>query len=206
MLRAHQAGKLQFLGEHAALADAKAFKTWLTPVRKCEWVVYAKRPFAGPQAVLAYLSRYTHRVAISNSRLLAMDERGVTFKWKDYRVKEGAKGGTNGQTRHKTMTLAHEEFMRRFLLHVLPGGFHRIRHYGLLANGARKTNLALARELLHVQPAHGLPASKEGETAEVPIATPPVFVCRHCGHAMLILQTFVRGESIRAPPDPGCTP
>ena len=198
LLRVHQAGKLQFLGEHAALADAKAFKTWLTPVRKCEWVVYAKRPFAGPQAVLAYLSRYTHRVAISNSRLLAMDEQGVTFRWKDYRAK--------GKKRYKPMTLPPEEFMRRFLLHVLPGGFHRIRHYGLLANGARKTNLALARELLHVPPAHGLPASKEGETAEVPIATPPVFVCRHCGHAMLILQTFVRGESIRAPPDPGCTP
>ena len=129
----HQAGKLQFFGEHAALADAQAFKAWLAPLRKCEWVVYAKRPFAGPQAVLAYLSRGTHRVAISNSRLLALDERGVTFKWKDYRVKVHAKG----QTRHKTMTRAPEEFMRRFLLHVLPGGFHRIRHYGLLANGAR---------------------------------------------------------------------
>ena len=125
----HQAGKLQFFGDHAALADAMAFKTWLTPLRQCEWVVYAKRPFAGPQAVLAYLSRYTHRVAISNSRLLAMDERGVTFKWKDYRVKEGAKGGTNTKTRHKTMTLAPEEFMRRFMRHVLPGGFHRIRHW-----------------------------------------------------------------------------
>jgi hypothetical protein len=139
LLLVHQAGKLQFFSEHAALADAQAFKAWLTPLRQSEWVVYAKRPFAGPQAVLAYLSRYTHRVAISNSRLLALDERGVTFKWKDYRVKADAKG----QTRHKAMTLAPEEFMRRFLLHVLPGGFHRIRHYGLLANGARKTNLGL---------------------------------------------------------------
>ena len=104
-------------------------------------MVYAKRPFAGPAAVLAYLSRYTHRVAISNSRLLAMDERGVTFSWKDYRVKDGAKG----KTRHKTMTLSADEFMRRFLLHVLPGGFHRIRHYGLLANGSRKASLALVR-------------------------------------------------------------
>ena len=202
LLRVHQAGKLQFFGEHAALADAKAFKAWLTPLRQCEWVVYAKRPFAGPQAVLAYLSRYTHRVAISNSRLLALDERGVTFKWKDYRVKAHAKG----QTRHKTMTLAPEEFMRRFLLHVLPGGFHRIRHYGLLANGARKTSLALVRELLHVLPAQGPPVGSEKDTAETPIAAPPAFTCRHCGHAMIILQTFLRGELIRAPPGPGCTP
>jgi Putative transposase len=198
-LRAQQAGKLQFFAEHAALADAKAFKTWLTPVRKCEWVVYAKRPFAGPQAVLAYLSRYTHRVAISNSRLIAMDEQGVTFRWKDYRAK-GKKG-------YRPMTLPPEEFMRRFLLHVLPGGFHRIRHYGLLANGARKINLALARELLHVPTAQGLPTSNDGQTAEVPIAAPAAFVCRHCGHAMIIQRTFVRGESIiRAPPAQGCTP
>jgi hypothetical protein len=198
LLRMHQAGKLQFFGEHAALADAKAFMAWLAPQRKCEWVVYAKRPFAGPQAVLAYLSRYTHRVAISNSRLLAMDERGVTFKCKDYRAK--------GQTRYKAMTLSPEEFMRRFLLHVLPGGFHRIRHYGLLANGTRKTNLALVRELLHVVPAHAAQLSNDAQTGDVPIAAQPAFVCRHCGHAMIILQSFVRGESIRAPPGPGCTP
>jgi len=141
-------------------------------------------------------------VAISNSRLLALDERGVTFKWKDYRVKADAKG----QTRHKTMTLAPEEFMRRFLLHVLPGGFHRIRHYGLLANGARKTNLALVRELLHIIPVTAVPARTDGRAGELPNAAPPAFVCRHCGHAMLILQTFLRGGSIRAPPAPGCTP
>jgi hypothetical protein len=198
LLRVHEAGKLQFFGEHGALAHAQAFKAWLTPLRQCEWVVYAKRPFAGPQAVLAYLSRYTHRVAISNSRLLALDERGVTFRWKDYRAK--------GKTRYKPMTLAPEEFMRRFLLHVLPGGFHRIRHYGLLANGTRKTNLALARELLHVPSGQGLPVSSEAQAAEVPIAAPPAFACRHCGHAMIILQTFARGESIRAPPGPRCTP
>ena len=202
LLRVHQAGKLQFFGEHAALADAKAFKAWLAPLRQCEWVVYAKRPFAGPQAVLAYLSRYTHRVAISNSRLLALDERGVTFKWKDYRVKADAKG----QTRHKTMTLAPEEFMRRFLLHVLPGGFHRIRHYGLLANSARKTSLALARELLHVLPAQGPPVGSEKQAAEIHIAAQPAFTCRHCGQAMIILQTFLRGDLIRAPPGPGYTP
>jgi len=193
LLRVHQAGKLQFFGEHAALADAQAFKAWLAPLRQCEWVVYAKRPFAGPQAVLAYLSRYTHRVAISNSRLIALDEHGVTFKWKDYRVKNGSEG----RTRHKTMTLQPGEFMRRFLLHVLPGGFHRIRHYGLLANGSRKASLALARELL-CQPAI---AAVPADVGDHPIPSPP-FVCWHCGHAMAILQTFTRGHgpAIRAPP------
>jgi hypothetical protein len=181
----HQAGKLQFFGEHVALADAKAFKAWLEPLHKCEWVVYAKRPFAGPQAVLAYLSRYTHRVAISNSRLIAMDERGVTFRWKDYRAK--------GRTRHKTMTLDPGEFMRRFLLHVLPGGFHRIRHYGLLANGSRTASLALARELL----CEPTPAQHDSEDAGI---NQPTFVCMHCGRAMVILQTFTRGQTIRAPP------
>jgi hypothetical protein len=107
---AHRTGKLQFFGEHAWLTDPKAFTDWLQPLHQCEWIVYAKRPFAGPAAVLAYLSRYTHRVAIANSRLIALDEHGVTFKWKDYRAKERA--------RHKTMTLAPDEFMRRFLLHV----------------------------------------------------------------------------------------
>ena len=134
--------------------------------------------------MLAYLSRYTHRVAISNSRLLALDERGVTFRWKDYRAK--------GRTRHKAMTLEPGEFMRRFLLHVLPGGFHRIRHYGLLANCSRAASLALARQLLQ-EPQADTPAP-EG------VAIAPTYVCRHCGHAMVIVQTFVRGETIRAPP------
>ena len=190
--RLHGANQLRFFGEHADLTDASAFKRWMAPLRQCEWVVYAKRPFAGPKAVLAYLSRYTHRVAISNSRLLAMDERGVTFRWKDYRAK--------GKTRYKAMTLSPQEFMRRFLLHVLPGGFHRIRHYGLLANGGRKANLALARELLNVTPAQ-VPAAGADEPARTaPAPVQPAFVCRHCGHAMVILQTFVRGEAIRAPP------
>ncbi|MGH8846584.1 MAG: IS91 family transposase [Polaromonas sp.] len=190
----HRAGRLQFFGEHAALADAQAFADWLAPLRKCEWVVYAKRPFAGPEAVLAYLSRYTHRVAISNSRLIAMDERGVTFRWKDYRAK--------GKTRHKTMTLGADEFMRRFLLHVLPGGFHRIRHYGLLANGSRKASLVQARQLLHqaVQP----PA--QAQTADAALGPEqPRFVCPHCGGAMIVLEVFARGQpirvAIRAPPD-----
>ena len=190
--QAHQAARLEFFGEHSPLAEAKAFNDWLAPMRQCEWVVYAKRPFAGPEAVLAYLSRYTHRVAISNSRLLALDERGVTFRWKDYRAK--------GRTRYKAMTLSPEEFMRRFLLHVLPGGLHRIRHYGLLANGSRRASLALARQLLCAPK----PESAPHDCEDVGIK-PPSFVCMHCGHAMLIVQTFTRGQPIRAPPqeEPG---
>jgi hypothetical protein len=171
----HQTGKLRFFGEHTALADGQAFRQWLAPMRKCEWVVYAKRPFAGPSAVLAYLSRYTHRVAISNSRLLALDERGVTFRWKDYRAK--------GNTRHKAMTLSPEEFMRRFLLHVLPGGFHRIRHYGLLSNGGRRLGLATARQLLGVQISATAASAAEDAAPDQLDAKPPTFVCRHCGRA-----------------------
>ena len=193
LLRLHQTGRLRFFGALAALADAAKFRQWLAPMRQCEWVVYAKRPFAGPQAVLAYLSRYTHRVAISNSRLVAMDERGVSFGWKDYRAK--------GRTRHKTMTLAPQEFMRRFLLHVLPSGFHRIRHYGLLANGARKSCLALARQLLQVTPEQTVIHETENTAQTRPEpAIAPAFVCRHCGKAMVIVQCFVRGQAIRAPP------
>jgi len=202
--RLNDGGKLKFWGEHSPLADAQAFKDWLVPTRRREWVVDAKRPFAGPEAVLAYLSRYTHRVAIASSRLIAMDERGITFKWKDCRVKEGARVGaelgTGRKTRHKTMTLAPEAFMRRFLLHVLPGGFHRIRHSGLLANGGRKANLALVRELLHVAPVQAAAFSGDEQAGDLTNAAPPAFVCRHCGHAMLILQSFVRGQAIRAPP------
>ena len=187
--QAHRDGRLQFFGEDAALADARAFAQWLAPLRACEWVVYAKRPFAGPAAVLAYLSRYTHRVAISNSRLLAFDERGVTFRWKDYRAK--------GKTRYKTMTLSADEFMRRFLLHVLPSGFHRIRHYGLLANAGRREHLAQARELLHVVPA----ATERRSRPKRRVANvQPTFVCPHCGAAMSIVETFARGQPIRAPP------
>ncbi len=192
--RMHEGGKLQFFGEHARLGDARAFKAWLAPLRKVEWVVYAKRPFAGPQAVLAYLSRYTHRVAISNSRLLALDERGVSFRWKDYRAK--------GKTRYKAMTLSPQEFMRRFLLHVLPGGFHRIRHYGLLANGSRKASLAAARELLHAVP---VPTEMGSSTEAVGTdlhSVRPTFICRHCGHVMVIVQTFAQSAPIRAPPPP----
>ena len=205
--KAHRSGRLQFFGEHAALADRSNFALWRAPLRKCEWVVYAKRPFAGPSAVLAYLSRYTHRVAISNSRLISMDERGVTFRWKDYRAKNGAKG----ETRHKTMTLDADEFMRRFMLHVLPGGFHRIRHYGLLANGSRKAKLARSRELLGAAPvAANIQAPNPGtEHADIEREggpSKPSFICRHCGGAMIILQTFARGQPIRAPPQQARAP
>jgi rubrerythrin len=186
--QAHRGGRLQFFGDDAGLSEPRAFDHWLAPLRACEWVVYAKRPFAGPAAVLAYLSRYTHRVAISNQRLLALDERGVTFRWKDYRA--------TGKTRYKAMTLAADEFMRRFLLHVLPCGFHRIRHYGLLANAARREHLARARQLLHVVPT--ATESHPPEAAAANIA--PTFVCPHCGAAMMVIETFVRGETIRAPP------
>jgi len=172
-----------------------AFADWLAPLRKCEWVVYAKRPFAGPVAVLAYLSRYTHRVAIANSRLVALDERGVTFKWKDYRAA--------GATRHKTMTLGTDEFMWRFLLHVLPSGFHRIRHYGLIANAGRQENLARARELLHVAPAVNVEPNGADALAE---SVQPTFVCPHCGAGMIVIETLVRAPRICAPPRHRDTP
>ncbi|HKQ84310.1 MAG TPA: IS91 family transposase [Steroidobacteraceae bacterium] len=183
---AHRHGQLQFFGEYAALADPSTFARWLAPLRTCEWVVYAKRPFAGPKAVLEYLSRYTHRVAISNQRLVSFDERGVTFRWKDYRAK--------GHTRYKTMTLEAGEFMRRFLLHVLPGGFHRIRHYGLLANPVRRASLAKVRELLHVTPEPDPPSG-------APVVAPrAAFICRHCGAPMIVIDILQRTAPIRAPP------
>jgi Putative transposase/Transposase zinc-binding domain len=201
--QAQQCGRLRFFGEHAALADVGAFAQWLAPLRQCEWVVYAKRPFAGPAAVLAYLSRYTHRVAISNSRLISMDEHGVTFRWKDYRAK--------GRTRHKTMTLDADEFMRRFLLHVLPSGFHRIRHYGLLSNGGRRANLARSRELLStVLSASEIqlpsPRTESTDVERDGTALKSAFICPHCGAAMIIVQTFARGQPIRAPPQQACAP
>ncbi|SCU97944.1 transposase [Cupriavidus necator] len=183
---AHQRGQLQFFGEYTELANAATFARWLAPLRTCEWVVYAKRPFAGPDTVLEYLSRYTHRVAISNQRLVAFDERGVTFRWKDYRAK--------GRTRHKIMTLETGEFMRRFLLHVLPAGFHRIRHYGLLANPVRRASLAKARELLNVMPEADTQPDDPG------VAIPAVFVCRHCGAPMIVIEILERTAPIRAPP------
>ena len=143
----------------------------------------------------AYLSRYTHRLAIANSRLVTLDEHGVTFRWKDYRAK--------GRTRHKLMTLSAPEFMRRFLLHVLPAGFHRIRHYGLLSNANRRRNLDKARTLLLAPaPATDVVVNDEGQS----VRERPTFVCAHCGAAMLIIETFVRGQAIRAPPSPVMRP
>ena len=196
LAKAHRTGQLKFFSEYAPLAGATAFADWLAPMRKCEWVVYAKRPFAGPAAVLAYLSRYTHRVAISNQRLVTLNERGVTFRWKDYRA--------TGRTRHKTMTLGADEFMRRFLLHVLPTGFHRIRHYGLIANAERRDNLERARELLQVE-APG--AQTEPQSDDRPTGSgPPTFVCPDCGAAMIVIDTLVRTPRIRAPPQLQCAP
>ena len=195
--QAYQAGDLQFFGEHRLLANAKVFDDWIKPLRKIEWVVYAKRPFAGPEAVLAYLSRYTHRVAIANSRLLKFNDQGVTFKWKDYRNKH--------RFRHKAMTLKTDEFIRRFLIHVLPGGFHRIRHYGLLANSGRRDNLKRARELLLEKTddeaiENSVIDSAASATNEIPEPLQPTYICPDCGSPMVIIECFERGQLPRAPP------
>jgi Putative transposase/Transposase zinc-binding domain len=190
LVAAHDVGRLQFFGDHAQLAERYAFTAYLVPVRKAEWVVYAKRPFGGPETVLAYLSRYTHRVAIANSRLIALDDTGVTFKWKDYRAKrrQGA----------KVMTLAIDEFIRRFLIHVLPSGFHRIRHYGLFANGGRAENIARARQLLNVPATLREPTEADSANADVPQALSHACPC--CGGRMIIIETFERGAAPRYRP------
>jgi len=186
---AHKAGRLAFFNNLAPLADPDVFDDHIAPLRKTEWVVYAKRPFGGPEAVLAYLSRYTHRIAISNSRLIAFDGSNVTFRWKDYRTK--------GRERYKTMTLAANEFIRRFLIHVLPGGFHRIRHYGLFANGGRVRNITHARELL----AMPVTESNHDHIADATEPSPPARPCPCCGGRMIVIETFERGHQPRAPPD-----
>ena len=192
LIALHEAGRLAFFGEQAGLADRDAFAVHLAPLRKAEWVVYAKRPFGGPEAVLAYLSRYTHRVAISNSRLVSHDERGVTFRWKDYRARDGAKG----REWIKTMTLGADEFIRRFLLHVLPDGFHRIRHYGLFASGGRAANVARIRSLL--APAPTAPSGSDPEPVSDAKAAAPACLC--CGGRLVIVERFHRGETPRARP------
>ncbi|HYN52686.1 MAG TPA: transposase, partial [Thermoleophilaceae bacterium] len=186
---AHAAGRLGFFGDLAGLQDPRAFASHLAPLRKTNWFVYAKPPFAGPKAVLAYLSRYTHRVAISNSRLITMDDAGVTFRVKDYRRK--------GRDRYRTMTLAPAEFIRRFLLHVLPQGFHRIRHYGLLASATRKANIARARDLLATPEAEPPDADAAEPVGPPPDQRPP---CPCCGGRMVVVEIFERGRGPRAPP------
>jgi hypothetical protein len=189
---AHAAGKLQFFGKHAQLSNAKAFATYLAPLRNSKWVVYCKRPFGGPKEVLRYLARYTHRVAISNRRLIASDDNGVTFKWKDYRIE--------GPERYKLMTLPAHEFIRRFLMHVLPAGFHRIRYYGLLASGKRAENIARARELLTL-PLLPIDAIKAA-TFKSDEQKAPEHLCP-CGRGrMIIIETFQRGCSPKHQPMP----
>jgi hypothetical protein len=181
----NEAGELAFFGDLAPLADKGAFDAALAPLRRSEWAVFAKRPFAGPQAVLAYLARYTHRVAISNSRLIKLDDAGVTFKWKDYRIK--------GRDRLKTMTLNPAEFIRRFLLHVLPTGFHRIRHYGLFASAVRRQNVASARQLLASPKLSGAKADAGAETPT------PAHRCPCCGGRMIVIETFEGLRPARSP-------
>ncbi|MFG6637564.1 IS91 family transposase [Sulfitobacter sp. 1A12126] len=190
LMALHRAGQLRFFGDLTGLADASAFAEWLTPFRKTDWVVYAKPPFGGPEAVLAYLSRYTHRAAISNHRLVSTDAGTVAFKWKDYRIKRG--------DRMKVMRLPTFEFIRRFLMHVLPDRFHRIRHYGFLAGSRRRAKVAQIRAL------HGATRSAEPDR---PADDPPAPLtlrepCPDCGGQMRIIETFRRGQipRTRAPP------
>jgi hypothetical protein len=189
---AYRAGQLQFFGKHAGLIDPQAFAAYLRPLYNKNWVVYCKRPFGGPKEVLRYLARYTHRVAISNRRLLACDEKGVTFKWKDYRLE--------GRERYKVMTLAPHEFIRRFLMHVLPPGFHRIRYYGLLASGKRADNIARARELLTppIIPVDAIKAANPNPDQ----AQTPEHRCPCCGGRMQIIERFERGSTPHYQPSP----
>jgi hypothetical protein len=210
---AYKAGKLQFAGRLAHLAGAAAFAAFLKPLRDTKWFVYSKRPFSGPKTVLAYLSRYTHRIAISNRRLVAADKTSVTFKYKDYRVKGpgdasaspvlSGKRGASGAGRYKTMTLGAHEFIRRFLTHVLPKGFHRIRHYGLFSSTARADNLSMMRVLIDLT----APASGRIHASEAPpaAAAPMARICPCCASRMLIIETF-EGSCRRrrpVPPPPG---
>jgi hypothetical protein len=195
LVDAHAAGRLAFFGELGGLRGRDAFAAHLAPLKRKNWFVYAKPPFAGPEAVLAYLARYTHRVAISNSRLVGLDERGVTFRYKDYR--------SNGRARYRTMTLAPDEFIRRFLLHVLPKGFHRIRHYGLFASAACKANIARAKELIAApRPAIDPPAEHDDADLAAGAAADHRPPCPCCGGRMIIVETFERGAAPRAPPSP----
>jgi hypothetical protein len=186
LMRAHNAGELKFFNTHAGLADKRTFKRFIAPLRRIDWVVYCKRPFAGPEQVLRYLSRYTHRVAISNRRLVAADDDAIAFRWKDYRV--------NGPDRWKTMRLQPHEFIRRFLIHVLPKGFHRIRHYGLFASTNRAESIAMARVLLNVAAPAADPQQQHDVAPDTPRALP--WPCPCCGARMIVIEIFA----------PGCQP
>jgi len=187
LVAAHDAGRLHFFGALASLAARDAFDAHLAPLRTAKWIVYAKRPFGGPEAVLAYLSRYTHRVAIANSRLLAFDGGAVTFKWKDYRRDE--------RDRYKTMTLDAQEFIRRFLIHVLPTGFHRIRHYGLFASAARAKNIVRIRELLAASEGPQQRQAARADADKAGHAEPAASSrqCPCCGGRMILVEIFARG-------------
>ena len=191
---AHTAGRLVFFGELDDLRNRIAFAAHLAPLSRKNWFVYAKPPFAGPEAVLAYLARYTHRVAISNSRLIGLDEHGVAFCYKDYR--------RNGRQRYRTMTLGAHEFIRRFLLHVLPKGFHRIRHYGLLASAGCKTNIARAKKLI-AAPVPSIDPPAEHRHPDIVAGADHRPPCPCCGGRMIIVETFERGSTPRGPPSPG---
>jgi hypothetical protein len=186
LIAAHKADRLKFFSDHVPLADFMTFAAWISQLREVDWWLYAKPPFGGPKPVLAYLSRYTHRIAISNRRLLAWDDAGVTFNYKDYRIQ--------GPDRYKVMTLSVGEFIRRFLMHVLPKRFHRIRHYGLFANGARADNIARARELLKMPAADTQPASTNNDDLL------HSHRCPCCGGRMIIIETFERGSTPRYRP------
>jgi len=193
---AHAAGRLAFFGEIEGLRHREAFTAHLAPLKRKKWFVYARPPFSGPEAVLAYLARYTHRVAISNSRLIALDQRGVTFRYKDYR--------RNGQARYCTMTLSADEFIRRFLLHVLPKGFHRIRHYGLLASASCKANIARARKLMATPMVEVEPLAVH-DTADPGATTDHHPPCPCCGGRMIVVEVFARGAAPRGPPSGAAT-
>jgi len=192
LIRLHKAGKLAFFSDLTELADPDVFATRLAPLRKTDWVVYAKPSFGGPKAVLAYLSRYTHRVAISNHRLVSADRNMVAFRWKDYRIKRG--------DRMKVMRLPTDEFIRRFLIHVLPSGFHRIRHTGFLANGIRRNRIKMIRRLLDVEPE---PDQMLDEDTSGDIDDPNACrTCPKCRGTMIVIETFTRRQppKSRAPP------
>lgn len=185
LIDAHRRGLLTFHGSLKDLNDFCAFEKSLRPTRKIDWVVYAKRPFYGPKAVLNYLSRYTHRVAIANSRLLSTDGNNITFKWKDYRLK--------GRERYSTLTLRCDEFIRRFLIHILPSRFHRIRHYGFLSNTVRAEQLQKVRDALNIKPPEP-DAADDNEPVEVHL------ICKRCAGKMQLIEVFEGTLRARAPP------